>query len=138
MSFANYTVQAILNSFFGKTSNFGNLGSRPTLYLALSTTTPTEAGANVTEPSGNNYARVQTAPADWNAATLADPSVVTNATDIQFPIASGAWGSCTHMVVFDAASNGNVLASTALGTARSPINGDRPTFSAGSLSFSLD
>ncbi|MFP3344634.1 hypothetical protein R0J87_19345, partial [Halomonas sp. SIMBA_159] len=32
MSFSNYTNQALLNSLFGKTSNFGALASAPTIY----------------------------------------------------------------------------------------------------------
>lgn len=138
MSFSNYTAQAVLNTLFGKTSNFGNLGSRPSIYLALSTTAPTEAGANVTEPVGGNYSRKLTAPADWGSATLADPSEISNAVEIAFPTASGAWGTCTHIVAFDAASNGNVIASVALGTARAPISGDTPTFAIGAIKFTLD
>ena len=138
MSFSNRTAQALLNALFGKTSNFGALASAPTIYVALSTTAPAEDGTNVTEPTGNGYARVATVAGDWNTATLADPSVVTNANAITFPQASGAWGNCTHFVLFDAATNGNVLGSAALTTPKSPTNGDTPSFAAGALSCSLD
>lgn len=138
MSFSNYTSQATLNSLFGKTSAFGALASRPTFYIALSTTAPTETGG-VTEPVGNGYARVATAPADWNAATLADPSVTTNASEIAFPQATGAWGTITHFAVFDAATAGNYLgASNALTTPKSPTSGDTPRFAAGQISFTKD
>lgn len=33
-SFANRTAQALLNSLFGKTSNFGALASAPTIYVS--------------------------------------------------------------------------------------------------------
>lgn len=141
MSFSNRTAQALLNSLFGKTSNFGALASRPTLYVGLSTSTPAEDGTGVTEPSGNGYARVATAPSDWNDATLADPSVVTNGNDVTFPAVTGVsqnWGVCTHVVVFDASSGGNVIGSGTLTTTKTPSSGDVPKFSAGELSITLD
>jgi|SRR5690606_2623384 len=138
MSFSNYTAQALLNALFGKTSNFGALASAPTIFVALSTADPGETGSGTTEPSGNGYARVETAAADWGTATNADPSVITNAEDIAFPQASGPWGTLTHFALYDAAENGNFLGGGALGTSKAPTNGDTPVFSAGQLSVSLD
>lgn len=141
MSFSNYTARALLNALFGKTSSFGALASRPTIYAALSTTAPTEAGGNVTEPSGNGYARVATATTDWNAATDADPSVINNAQVVQFPAVTGTaqtWGTCTHVVLYDASSGGNVIGSGALTTTKSPSSGDVPRFSAGEIAITLD
>jgi len=138
MSFTNRTAQALLNSLFGKTSNFGALATVPTIYVALSTTTPNEAGTNVTEPVGNGYARVSTAAGDWNTATNADPSVVTNANAVTFPEASGSWGDLTHFVLYDALTVGNVLGSAALTTPKTPTAGDIPLFPVGALTCSLD
>lgn len=138
MSMTNYTVQALLNSLFKKTSNFGALATAPTIYVGLSTTAPTEAGGNVTEPVGNNYARVATVAGDWNAATLADPSVVTNANAITFPTASGSWGSPGYWFLADAASAGNILLSAAITTPKAIGSGDTPRFAAGQISVSLD
>ena len=138
MSFTNRTAQALLNSLFGKTSNFGALATVPTIYVALSTTTPNEAGTNVTEPVGNAYARVTTAAGDWATATNADPSVVTNANAVTFPEASGSWGDLTHFVLYDALTVGNVLGSAALTTPKTPTAGDIPLFPVGALTCSLD
>lgn len=141
MSLTQYACQAILNSLFGKTSNFGALASRPTIYVGLSSTTPTETGSNVTEPSGGSYARVATAASDWNAATNADPSVVSNANAITFPQATADWVSgsnLTYFVLYDASSSGNVLGSGALTTAKPVLNGDTASFAAGDLTASLD
>lgn len=141
MSFANRTAQALLNSLFGKTSNFGVLASAPTIYVALSSTAPTETGTNVTEPSAGAYARVSTSAGDWNAATSADPSVVTNANAITFPAATADWVSgsdLTHFVLYDASTSGNVLGSGALTTAKAVLDGDTVSFAAGDLSISLD
>jgi hypothetical protein len=60
MSFFNRTAQALLNSLFGKASNFGALGSAPTLHVGLSSTAPNEDGTGITEPAGGGYARVAT------------------------------------------------------------------------------
>lgn len=141
MSFSNYAAQALLNSLFGKTSNFGALASAPTIYVGLSSTTPAEDGTNVTEPSGGGYARVSTAPADWNAATLADPSVVDNANAITFPTATADWlagANLTYFVAYDAAAAGNFLGAGALGTPKPVLNGDTPSFAAGTLDWTQD
>lgn len=141
MSFFNRTAQALLNALFGKTSNFGALASAPTLYVGLSSSAPAEGGTNITEPSSGGYARVATAAADWNAATLADPSVVTNANAVDFGTASGTWlsgANLTHFVLFDASSGGNAIAFGAL-TVPMPVFDTNPvSFAAGQLQLSLD
>jgi hypothetical protein len=138
MSFSNYTAQALLNYMFGKTSAFD---TQPDIYVGLSTTEPTEAGGNVTEPSSGGYARVAAPAADWGSATNADPSVIANADVVDFGTASGTWSSgsnMTHFVFFDASSGGNVLGSGALTVPKPVINGDPVTFEIGALSLSLD
>lgn len=140
MGLVNRSNKGLLDSLFGKTSVFGALATAPTVYVALSTTTPTSAGGNVTEPSSGAYARVATAAGDWNTATSADPSVVNNANAITFPQASGTWSSganMTHFVLFDAASAGNVLGYGALGTPKPVLSGDTPSFAAGQLSMNI-
>jgi len=78
----------------------------PTIHLALSTTTPTVAGTNITEPSGNGYSRVTTSAATWSAATA---GAITNAVAINYPTASGAWGTVTHVVAYNASTAGTPL-----------------------------
>lgn len=138
MPFTNRCHQGLLNSLFGKTSIFGALATPPTFYVGLSTTTPTMAGGNITEPSGNGYARVATAASDWNTATNADPSVLTNANAVTFPTASGSWGTVTHFVLFDAPSGGNANGFGALTVSKTPTNGDTPSFAAGALTTQLE
>lgn len=141
MSFSVYTCAALLNSLFGKTSDLGALASAPTIFVGLSSTTPTETGTNVTEPSSGSYARVETEAADWNSATSADPSVVTNANAITFPTATGDWVSAadlTHAVFYDAATNGNFLGAGALTDPKPVLNTDTPSYAAGAITFSLD
>lgn len=141
MSLTNYTAAALLNALFGKSSNFGPLDSAPTIYVGLSSTTPAEDGTGVTEPSTGSYARVATTAADWNAATDADPSVITNTEAITFPTATGDWAggsNLTHVVLFDASTNGNLLASGALSSPKPVMNGDTAEFDEDELTISLD
>lgn len=142
MSFANRTAQALLNSLFGKTSSFGALATPPTIHVALSSTDPGEDGTNVTEPAGNGYARKATTAADWNAATLADPSVITNASALAFPQATGGnWLAGTNIgyfALYDAPTGGNYIGKGTLDVAKPVLQGDTPSFAPGALSCSLD
>lgn len=139
MSLTNRAAQAFLNSFFGRTSNFGAFASAPDLHLAASTTTPTEAGGNFTEPVGNAYARLDITSSDFNDATLADPSALDNSSALTFVQASGgSWGTITHVGVYDALSGGNLLLSLALSVSRTIDDGDTLSFSAGEFDVTLD
>jgi len=65
MSGTNYVTAKLLDHLLGSgTRNY----TSPTVYVALSSTTPDESGGSVTEPSGGSYARVSTAGTDWVAA----------------------------------------------------------------------
>jgi hypothetical protein len=112
-----------------------------TLYLGLSTTTPTEAGTNVTEPSGNAYARVSTVAADWSAASGTAPAVKTNTAVKTFPTATPAgWGTVTHFVLYDHITNtaaANIIAWGALTTSKDIGAGDTASFAASALTFQL-
>lgn len=106
-------------------------------FVALSTTTPTEAGTNFTEPVGNAYARVSTADADWAAATGTAPVTKANANAITFPTASGSWGTVTHFGLFDASTAGNLRMWGALGTSKAIAASDTASFAAGALVIKL-
>lgn len=138
MSFSNYTNQAILNSLFGKTSNFGALASAPTWYVALFTTKPGEDGTGGTEVSGGGYARESTASTDWNAATLADPSELTNANAIDFGTTTASWGTVVAVGFYDASTGGNFLGAFDLTTSKAVNNGDAVSFPAGELKLRAD
>lgn len=131
MGLSTYLANAILDHVFGK----GAYTPPTHVHVALSTTTPTDTGTNVTPPSGNGYARVETDPADWNAA---DSRALTNLEDITFPQATGAWGTITHFCLYDAGTGGNFLGWGALTTPRAIVNLDTPSFSAGLLTAQLN
>lgn len=111
-----------------------------TLYVALSSTTPSDDGTGVTEPSGGSYARVATTAADWSAATGTAPASKTNTATIAFPTATADWASgsdLTHWVLYDAATVGNMLAFEALTTAKPVLSGDTAYFPASTLVLEL-
>ena len=87
-------------------------------YIGLSSTTPSQAGTNVTEPTSNGYARVKI-----NAFTRADNGSIENANDIVFPISTGTWFPATklatHWVLFDGSGSSAHLLSA--GTLEEPI-----------------
>jgi len=136
MSFSNFLAAKLLDHIFNDVAY-----TPPTnVYVALSSTTPSDAGTGVTEPSGGSYARVSTSAATWNAATSANPSVKDNATAITFPTATADWvagANLTYFVLYDAATVGNMLAFGALSVAKPILNGDTAEFAIGSLDITL-
>jgi len=129
-SFADYWENEILDHIFGKGSY-----TPPTIYVGLSTADPTDDASGLAEPSGNAYARVTTAGADWNVAS---GGAIANANDITFPEATGSWGTITHFALFDAASAGNMLAHGALSVSKLISSEDTAKFAAGYLDATLD
>lgn len=102
MPMSQYARNKMLEHAHGKTS-----WTMPTAYIGLSTTTPNSTDGNVTEPSGNGYARVATSASTWGSAAS---GAITNAQAITFPTASGTgWGTVTNVVAYDAVTGGNLL-----------------------------
>ena len=98
-------------------------------YLGLSKTAPNADGTGVSEMSGGAYARVSL------ASKLSAPSngVVTNSAAISFPESTANWGNATHFVVYDAATNGNLLMYGALDPQRNITSGTTLTINQGDL-----
>lgn len=120
-SFSDYWEDKILDHLFGQGAY-----TPPTIYVGLSTADPADDGSGLAEPSGGGYARVATAAADWNAG------------DIEFPQATANWGTVTHFALFDAATEGHLLAHGALTVAKPVTSGDPASIPAGELSASLN
>ena len=127
---SNYLANALLNHIFGK----GTYTPPTNIYVELSTTAPTDAGTNVTPPSGGGYTRKQTAPADWNTGS---GRIIDNANAIEFAEASGSWGTLSHFALFDAPTGGNFLGWGALATSKAVDSGDTARFAAGDLDVSF-
>lgn len=120
MPFSTSVDNALLDHLCGKA-----VWTAPAaIYVGLSSTTPTKAGANVTEPSGGGYARTQITAAQFQSAAS---SATQNNTDKSFPVATADWlsaASLTHLVIYDAATAGNFLGFKALTAAKPVLNGD--------------
>lgn len=130
-SFGIYGARKLLDHLTGKTA------FAPSIKVGLSTADPGEDGATLAEPTGNGYARVAVTGATWNPATAADPSVVTNASPITFPEATGAWGNCQYGVYFDGDTN-DIIGWFSLDVAKNVTSGDTLSIAAGAASLSLD
>lgn len=138
MPFTNYLDQKLVELIFSDTA----YTIPATLYVALSTTTPTQAGASFTEPSGNAYARVAVTNNSTNfVAAASQPATgyeMENGTVITFPAATGSWGTVTYFGIFDAATAGNLLAYGALTTSQTISSGDTASFAVDALTITLN
>jgi hypothetical protein len=111
---------------------FGNGAyTSPSTFVALTTTIPTDSG-NVTEPSGNNYARIECTA--WDAAAA---GATQNTGTTTFATPSGTWGLCVYATIHDAVTAGNYLAYGDI-TDQTPADSDTVRFSAGALDVTLD
>lgn len=125
-AFSNYLENKVMGHVFG-----GVAYSAPaTLYLALYTSNPDE-GNTGTEVSGGSYAR-QTI-----AFTITN-NLASNTSAIEFPVATGTWGTVTHIGVMDNLTTGNLLAYAALSSSKAVSAGDALRFPAGDIDITLD
>jgi hypothetical protein len=123
---SNYLENALINATLRNTAYSSPAG----VYVALFTTDPTDAGSG-TEVSGGSYAR--------QSATFAAPSngaAATNA-DVQFPQATGDWGTITHFGIYDALTAGNLLYHGQLTASKTIETGDVFKIASGNLTVTL-
>lgn len=106
--------------------------SYPNVYASLHTGDPGTTGAD--EASGNDYARKETEPADWNASSSKSAD---NANVLTFATPSGPWGLITHAGLWTASEGGTFIVGGPLGASVQPDDGDTVRFNAGDLSFDL-
>lgn len=129
-------ANALLNCLCGRATNY----SYPTVYVGLSTTTPNRYGGNITEPSGNGYARVllgTAQQAQTQKMSAAANGANANTEIIYFPEATGAWGTCTHFCLFNAAEEGTCIAYGALTDEIAPVDQTVPIIRVGDLTMSI-
>lgn len=105
--------------------------TRPTAwYVGLFTAAPGEAGGG-TEVSGNAYTR--------EAATFTvSGDTASNDAAIEWPAATGSWGTITHIAVFDAETSGNMLVYASLTASKTIGTGDILRIPTGDLDISLN
>ncbi len=126
--FSDYLEDKVLDHVFG-----GVAYTAPaTLYVALYTVAPTDTGGG-TEVTGGSYAR-QTSTFTVSGT---DPTTATNAAAIEYPTATGDYGTVVAVGILDALSGGNLLAYADLTTSKTVSTGDVFRFDAGDLDITL-
>ena len=123
---SNYLENALVNATLRNTS----YTSVATIYVALFTTDPTDAGSG-TEVTGGAYART--------SVTFAAPSNGASASsaDVTFPTCTLTWGTVTHIGLYDASTSGNLLYYTPLDSSKLIETGDIFKIASGSLTVTL-
>jgi hypothetical protein len=123
---SNYLENALINATLRNTS----YTSPATVYVGLYTSDPTDANTG-TEVSGGSYART--------AVTFGAPSdgVSTNSGSVEFPEATGSWGTVAYIGILDASTSGNLLYHTELDTSKVISSGDIFRITSGNLSVTL-
>lgn len=126
MSFSNYLETELLDHVFA-----GNAYTSPSsVYVGLFTSSPTDADSG-TEVSGGSYVRkAGTFTVSGNTATTSGA--------IEWPTATGSWGTITHIGIYDASSAGNLLAWAALTASKTIASGDVFRIPAGDIDITLD
>ena len=125
-AFSNYLENKILLHVLDNDS----YTSPTTVYLGLHTADPTDAGTG-TEVSGGSYAR-------QSVAFTVTNNEATNSSAIEFPTATGSWGTVGWVAVWDADTSGNMLFHGQLATSKTIASGDVFRVPAGDLDISLD
>jgi hypothetical protein len=107
-----------------------------TIYIALYTVAPTDAGGG-TEVSGGSYVRL----AVTNNATnfpAAEGGAKSNGTEFVFITATASWGEIIAFGLFDAVSGGNMLYWGDITVPKTVDSGDTAKFPIGDLDFTED
>ncbi|MFZ2641000.1 MAG: hypothetical protein WA117_08410 [Verrucomicrobiia bacterium] len=129
---SNYLENKVLNHLLGSVT----YSAPATLYLALFTAAPTDAGGG-TEVTGGSYARVAVENNTTNFPTVTN-GVKTNGAQITFPQATASWLTVVAVGLFDAATNGNLLYWADLSTSKAVATDDIVVFDIDSLTFTED
>lgn len=99
-----YVSDNVANGLLDYLYGAGANGLAPaTYYMALSLTTPSNTGANVTEPGTGAYARVALTNNVTNFPTAAN-RMKSNGAKISFPSATGTWGTVYCWCFYDHAT----------------------------------
>lgn len=128
-SFSDHLEDELLDHVLG-TGAYGV----PTIYVALSTADPTDAGSGLAEPTYTAYARV--AHASWNAAAS---RALDNSGSIAFPQKTdGASETITHFAIMDAATSGNMLAHGVFTVSKQIVVNNTPQVATGEMDVSIN
>jgi hypothetical protein len=126
---SDYLENKVLDHFLGTAST----SAPATVYLALFTTDPTDAGSGTeVSTSGTAYSRQSIA---FSSASSGSTS---NSADVEFSQATGSgFGTVTHFGIFDASTAGNLLFHGALTSSKTIDAGDVFKIASGNLSITV-
>jgi hypothetical protein len=126
---SDYLENKVLDHFLGTAST----SAPATVYLALFTTDPTDAGSGTeVSASGTNYARQSIAFSSASSGTTS------NSADVEFSQATGSgFGTVTHFGIFDASTAGNLLFHGSLTDSKTIAAGDVFKVASGNLSITV-
>jgi hypothetical protein len=126
---SNYGEDLVLDWLFT-----ANAATRPTSwYVALYTVAPTDSGGG-TEVSGGSYSRESVG----FTVSGTSPCTASNSAEVEFPVATAAWGTIVAASIYDSASGGNMIAYANLTTSKTIDSGDVLRFNTGTLTITLD
>ena len=100
-------------------------------YLALFTVAPGERGGG-TEVSGGAYARQKVTFGNASGGSIS------NSSPIEFPTATGSWGTAVAWGLFDAVSSGNMIWYGNITTPKELLAGDIYRVNAKNLTLTMD
>jgi len=126
MAFTDFLENKLVAHTFSNTA----YTSPSSVFVALYTVAPTDSTTG-TEVSGGGYAR-------QSAAFTTTGNAATNTSAIEYPTATGNYGTVVAVAILDASSSGNMLAYATLSSSKTISTGDVFRIPAGDLDITLD
>lgn len=102
-----------------------------TIYLGLSTADPTDDGSGWANPTYTGYAREAITFAAAGSRAIAQTGVVT------FDACSSGSSVCTHWGLWDALTDGNLMAHGALAASKNVVEGNTPSVASGQVTVTF-
>lgn len=116
------------NAFLSHFCSVSSTASPAAVYLGLSTASMNDDNSG-TELSGSGYARQAI-----TFASAASASISNNAA-VEFPSATGSWGTVSHWAIYDASTGGNQLFHGSFATGKTIATGDILKVASGALTI---
>ena len=124
----SYLKNKLLDHAVGKTA----FTKPDAVYLAAFVGDPEGAGTEVTANTTTDYIRKVIT---WG--TAADAGAISNTAEVDFGVAGSAWGTLTHLAIYDAESSGNRLWSDEMSASKTRAEGDTFVVSIGDIDLTL-
>lgn len=125
MAFSSYLDNQLISHVLGS----GTYSKPSTLYVALFVGDPGAGGTEVST-SGSAYSR-------QSATFTVTTNSATNTANLEWSAATTAWGTITHIAIYDASTAGNQLVNAALATSKTVSIGDIIRVTASNLTVTL-